>query len=30
MLHNLLVDDLIHYLEAFDCFLLCNTHVGLL
>lgn len=30
MLHNLLIDDLIHDLEALDGLLLCDTNIGLL
>lgn len=30
VLHNLLIDDLIHDLEALDGFLLCDTNIGLL
>ena len=30
VLHDLLVDDLIHDLEALDGLLLCDAHVGLL
>lgn len=30
VLHDLLIDNFVHYLEAFDGFFLSDAHIGLL